>query len=145
MTGKTRFGTIDPDIQVAAMEPGRGDREDAQLGPQRLTACLPLWSPVAVTGKTRSGTAPATPATPPLWSPVAVTGKTALFVDADGAFIFAAMEPGHGDREDPASSKSDAKVSRPLWSPVAVTGKTRGTTSEPSGPPRPGRYGARSR
>ncbi len=83
------------------MEPGHGDREEVrrELG-DRLLRSLPQWSPVTETGKSRRISQPiAAQAEPPQWSPVTETGKSPEAFELV-AHDCAAMEPGHGDREE---------------------------------------------
>ncbi len=86
----------------AAMEPGHGDREDPRrdrrAGPRPDG---PLWSPVTETGKTSVPlSSNFVSCRRPLWSPVTETGKTTNAYLPGEDSVAAAMEPGHGDRED---------------------------------------------
>src|SRR5438552_1344170 len=85
------------------MEPGRGDRDGANLLYSQFQKVL--W---------------------PQWSPVAVTGTTCGAGGDRRHHLHAAMEPGRGDRDDVlAPVVTRPAPSLPQRSPVAVTGTTR--------------------
>jgi hypothetical protein len=135
----------------AAMEPGRGGREDlAGAGRALAEVAVPQWSPAVVAGKTSPSGSLIVTEPEPQWSPAMVAGKTRHADPRRHHRRRAAMEPGHGGREDDwgvASAACPGRVaamepghggredlrtrvtgttrrSRPQWSPAMVAGKT---------------------
>ena len=92
-------------LHLAAMEPGRRDREQP----------WPWSTPCGVV------------AVAPQWSPVDVTGNRVNVVTDTARLHLAAMEPGRRDREQPWpwSTPCGVVAVAPQWSPVDVTGNSR--------------------
>ena len=132
------------------MEPGRDDREDMPRGELHVQLYVPLWSPVAMTGKTpavvggveqrhrfaamepgrddredRCGNRRPTPLRGAAMEPGRDDREDPPPAGRRCARGHAAMEPGRDDREDLGHEDQMNMERRPLWSPVAMTGKTR--------------------
>ena len=102
--GKSRpGGRRRRDVPVAAMQPGRGGREEA--------------------GRARRG---AVGPPPPLWSPAGAAGKRRDQLRPERGDQLASMEPGRGGREEARYFRPGVSVIvQPLWSPAGAAGKSR--------------------
>src|SRR5680860_1335686 len=133
---------------VAAMEPGHEDREDPIADFVTAQQTRPQWSPVTKTGKTHRAPSGSRPCASCRNGARSRRPGRLSSAPVSTFLVWAAMEPGHEDREDRGPSRTSwlppacrngarsrrpgrlpatfaaANATKPQWSPVTKTGKT---------------------
>ncbi len=114
-------------VVVAAMEPGREDREHWPP-PRRVPPVHTSlqWNPAVKTGSTTGTPRRRPPVSGLQWNPAVKTGSTGATLPGDPTGEIAAMEPGREDREHLTRRAVTHREAHRLlqWNPAVKTGST---------------------